>query len=341
MHCVIVGFGLQVPAACTLYDYSDDPKGDGETIAAKRINPYLVDAPNVVLSNRRVPICAVAEMVNGSKPTDGGHLLMTEAEKQSLLDLEPGAEKWIRPFLGSEEFINKIPRWCLWLVGISPAELRAMPEVYKRVQSVKAMRLNSTDAQTQKDADTPAQFQKIRQPESNYLLIPSVSSELRHYIPIGFLAADVVVSNLVYSVAGATPYHFAMLTSTMHNAWMRAVCGRLKSDYRYSNTIVYNNFPWPLDVADAKRTAIEAAGQAVLDARALYPDSSLADLYDPLTMPPELQKAHHAVDKAVDAAYGYKGDKADAPRVAFLFTLYERLTSLLPAAKVSKRRSPA
>lgn len=307
-------------------------------LVAKRINPYLVDAPDVVLINRRSPICAVPEMVFGNMSNDGGNLLLSDADKHALLAAEPEAAKWIRPFLGAEEFINKLPRWCLWLAGISPTELRALPETYKRVQAVKAIRLASTRQATQNLAATPYLFAEVRQPKSDYLTIPRTSSEMRLYVPIGYLPSLSIASDNLLTIQGATPYHFAVLTSTLHNAWMRAVCGRLKSDYRYSASIVYNNYPWPASVTAAQRSAIEAAGQSVLDARALYPDSSLADLYDPLAMPPELQKAHHAVDKAVDAAYGYKGDKSDAPRVAFLFALYQKFTSLLPVPKTVRRK---
>ena len=221
-----------------------------------------------------------------------------------------------------------------------------MSEVMKRVQAVKDMRLTSTDKQTQQDAGTPTLFQKIRQPASNYLLIPSVSSDRRSYVPIGFMDAKVIVSNLVYAVPDATLFHFGVMTSAMHNAFMRFTCGRLKSDFRYSNTIVYNNFPWPGFAGDALsdkyRNAIEQAAQCVLDARAQFADSSLADLYDPLTMPPALLKAHQKLDAAVDAAYlnsgGKKAYASDAERVAFLFELYQRITSLLPAAAAKKTR---
>jgi hypothetical protein len=299
-----------------------------------------------LLNKRRTPICAVPAMTNGSKPTDGGHLLLDDAEKESLVKAEPQVAQWIRPFMGAEEFINKTARWCLWLVDCPPKELRLMPEVMKRVQSVKAMRLASTDKQTQQDAGTPTQFQKIRQPASNYLLIPSVSSERRNYVPIGFIDAHVIVSNLVYAVPDATLFHFGVMTSSMHNAFMRFTCGRLKSDFRYSNTIVYNNYPWPgfagEPLRDKHRTAIEQAAQCVLDARAQFASSSLADLYDPLTMPPALLKAHQKLDTAVDTAYQPSGGKktyaTDAERVAFLLDLYQRITSLLPAPAAQKTR---
>lgn len=327
VHCVILGFGLKPPTQCTIFDYSEDAKGDGVRIEAKRINPYLVDASDVVLTKRGSPICAVPEMSFGSMPNDGGHLLLSDDEMHALVLAEPRARKWVRPFLGAEEFINGETRWCLWLKGISAAELRAMPEVYKRVQAVKASRLESPRLTTQELASTPYLFGEDRQPTEPYLLVPSVSSERREFVPIGFLQPDVVASNLALTVGGADLYHFAILCSTMHNAWLRAVGGRLKSDYRYSARIVYNNFPWP-ELSSEKRKTLESTGKAILDARALEPGSTLADFYDPLTMPPELRKAHTTNDKAVDIAYGYKGDKSDAERVAFLFRMYEKFTSL-------------
>jgi hypothetical protein len=348
VHCVIVGFGPEDQANKTIYEY-EDIKGLPHAVHAKHINAYLVDAPNVLLNKRRTPICAVPEMTNGSKPTDGGSLLLNDADKAALLALEPQAAKWIRPFLGAEEFINNIPRWCLWLVDCPPKELREMPEVMKRVHAVKVMRSESTDKHTQQDAAIPAQFQKIRQPVGNYLLIPSVSSERRSYVPIDFMDANVIVNNSVYALADATLFHFGIMTSAMHNAFMRFTCGRLESRFRYSNTIVYNNFPWPRfageELSDKHRHAIEHAAQCVLDARAQFAGSSLADLYDPLTMPPALLKAHQKVDTAVDAAYQPSGGKktyaTDAERVACLFDLYQRITSLLPAARPSKtKRQP-
>jgi hypothetical protein len=338
VHCVIIGFGMFDVDKKTIYEY-EDIRGEPHAVVAKNINPYLVDAPNMLLESRTRPISMVPEMVNGSKPTDGGNLLLSDDEKHELIATEPQAEKWLRPFFGSEEFINGIPRWCLWLKEISPAELREMPLVKQRVEAVKVMRLASKDAQTKKDATTPTLFQKIRQPTKPYLLIPSVSSENRRYIPIGYLKPEVIVSNLVYAISNATLYHFGILGSTMHNAWMRTTCGRLKSDYRYSNSIVYNNFPWPDEPTDKQRAVVEAAAQAVLDARAQFPQSSLADLYDPLTMPPALVKAHQALDRAVDACYRKAAFTNDAQRVEFLFERYQQLTSLLPSVSAKKKRS--
>jgi hypothetical protein len=349
VHCVIVGFGSENPAEKIIYEY-EDIKGVPHTVPAKHINAYLVDAPNVLLKKRRAPICLVPEMTNGSKPTDGGNLLMNDREKEALLAAEPEAARWIRPYLMGDEFINNISRWCLWLVDAPPAVLRAMPHVMKRVEAVRAMRSSSTDAQTKKDANNPTQFQKIRRPQTTrYLAIPKVSSERRQFIPIGYLDIEVICGDKIFFVDDASLFTFGVLTSTMHNAWMRYTCGRLKSDYSYSNTIVYNNFPWPgfagQQLSDKHSNAIEQAAQCVLDARTKFPSSSLADLYDPLTMPQVLLKAHQKLDAAVDAAYQPSGGKktyiTDAERVAFLFDLYQRITSLLPAARPSKtKRQP-
>ena len=355
VHVVIIGFSIQAvgagfkPAlssadtdankagykpAPTIYFY-DDIKGEPHAVSASNIKPYILDAPNMVVTARNAPLCDVPEMVNGSKPTDGGNLLLNQDERDELIRVEPQAEQYIRPFVGAEEFINNTARYCLWLVDCPPAELRQMPFVLKRVQAVQTMREASTDAQTQKDANTPTLFQKIRQPETNFLLIPSVSSENRQFVPVGYLQPMTIVSNLVYSVPNATLYHFGMLTATMHNAWMRTVAGRLKSDYRYSAGIVYNNYPWAKP-NDAQRAAIEQCAQAILDARAQHPDASLADLYDPRTMPPELTRAHAKLDKAVDTAYGYKGGANDAERVAFLFDLYQKMLGELTQLAVEK-----
>jgi hypothetical protein len=358
VHCVIVGFGLQDISNKTIYEY-DDIKGEPHAVKVGNINPYLVDAPDVVLENRTYPICAVSEMVYGSKPTDGGFLLLNELEKNNLIAIEPEAEKWIKPFLNADEFLNNTRRYCLWLVDCEPQNLREMPEVLKRVAAVKAMRLASTKVPTRKMANYPTVFAEIRQPQNYYLLVPAHTSENRAYIPLGYVSPDVICGNANFTIPSTTLTQFGILTSTMHNAWVRSVCGRLKSDFRYSAGIVYNNFPWPVIASDAvarqstdgttglprhdvprndkQIAAIEAAAQAVLDARAAHPQASLADLYDPLTMPANLLKAHQVLDKAVDAAYGYKGASTDAARVAFLFERYQAITSLLPAVGKARK----
>jgi len=338
VHCIIVGFALSEPKQCVIFDYGDNIKGEPVAIPARNINPYLVDAPNVILPSRTDTPPGFPQIIQGSKPVDSGNFLFTEAEKRAFLEVEPEAAKWLRPYIGGEELINGGQRWCLWLKGISPAELRAMPLVMERVRAVAETRLKSPTKSVQEFAAQPTLFTQDRQPDSDYLAVPEVSSENRRFIPIGFLSKKIVASNKLLTIASGTLYHFGILNSTMHNAWMRYVCGRLKSDYSYAPA-VYNNFPWPsVTPADKATPAIEAAAQAILDARALYPESSLADLYDPLSMPPELVKAHAALDRTVDAAYQYKGGKDDAARVAFLFERYQQLTSLLPVASARKSR---
>ncbi|QDL38361.1 class I SAM-dependent DNA methyltransferase [Rhodoferax sediminis] len=352
VHCVIIGFSPMQPERPTIFEY-DDVDGEPHAALANNINPYLVDAPDIVLPSRRDSICPVPPIVFGSMANDGGHLLMDDTEKTALLAECPSAAKWVRPFLGADEFINNIPRWCLWLKDCPPSELRIMPAVLIRINKVKAHREASTRAATHALAATPALFGEIRQPTGRYLLVPRHSSERREFIPIGFLPPNVIVGDANLCIPDAAPYHFGIMTSRMHMAWVKYVCGRIKSDYRYTNQIVYNNFPWPdfsfnQPVAHTGRSqaAIETAAQAVLDTRAQFPDSSLADLYDPLSMPPTLVKAHHQLDAAVDAAYalggGKKNYKNDAERVAYLFELYQRYTSLLPTDKAkSKRRARA
>ncbi len=338
VHCVIVGFGLNEPKQRTIFDYGDNIKGEPITINVRNINPYLVDAPNVILPSRTDTPPGLPQLIKGSQPTDGGHLIFTEAERAELLATEPQAEKWLRPYIGGEELINGGQRYCLWLKGISPAELRTMPKIMERVRAVAEMRLKSPTKSVQEFAAQPTLFTQDRQPDRNYLAVPEVSSEKRRFIPIGFLSSNIIASNQLRIIVGGALYHFGILCSTMHNAWSHYTCGRLESRYRYEPA-VYNNFPWP-DTSDKHHATIEAAAQAILDARALYPESSLADLYDPLSMPPELVKAHAALDKAVDAAYQYKGGKDDAARVAFLFERYQQLTSLLPTAPAKKTRKP-
>ncbi len=337
VHCVIIGFGAFDVEKKTIYEY-EDIRGEAHAVAVRNINPYLVDAPDVNLSNRRQPISRVPEIVFGNMPNDGGNLLMTDAEKHDLLLKEPAAEKFIRPFMSAKEFINNEPRWCLRLVGIAPHELRQLPEVSRRVQAVKQLREASERQATRELSAFPTLFGEIRQPANRYLAIPKTSSERRNFIPIAFLDASCIASTELFTIDAATFYHFGILTSTMHMAWVRYTCGRMKSDYRYSAGIVYNNFPWPDEPTDKQRATVEVAAQAVLDARAQFPQSSLADLYDPLTMPPALVKAHQALDRAVDACYRKSAFANDAQRVEFLFECYQQLTSLLPVEKKNKKR---
>jgi hypothetical protein len=350
VHCVIIGFGLEEVLDKTIYEYQDIA-GEPHPLKASNINPYLVNGPDVILAKRSAPLAAVSSMRYGSKPADGGHLLIATPEKEALLAAHPQLAPFIRRYMGAEDFLHNQIRWCFWLHDVSPGLLRGLPALQLRIANVQAFRAASSDANTRKWADFPALFQTNRQPTGNYLVVPEVSSELRRYLPIGYYGADVIASNTVYTVENASLFEFGLLCSSMHNAWMRYTAGRLKSDYRYSKDIVYNNFPWPTELlfSDQKeplapvksnKFAIETAAQAVLDARAQFPESSLADLYDPLAMPPTLLKAHQKLDAAVDKAYEFSGGKksykTDAERVAFLFELYQRLTSLLPSEKPKK-----
>ena len=332
VHCVIIGFALHDMPEKRLFDY-ETPQAEAHEIKAKNINPYLVDAADLVLSRRSSPLCAAPSLAYGSKPADGGNLLFSATERADFLNKEPAAAQYIKRFMGSEEFINNIERYCLWLADCPPDKLRKMPEVMGRVEKVKAMRLGSRKGPTRALADTPTVFTEMRQPTKDYLAIPEVSSESRKYIPIGFVSNSVIASNKLYTLSEPTVYQFAVLSSAMHMAWTRNVSGRLKSDYQYSAGIVYNNFPWPRAETAKQRQAIEEAAQAVLDARANYKDSSLADLYDPLTMPPDLVKAHRTLDAAVDAAYSKKKFLGDSDRVAFLFELYQQISSPLESKK--------
>jgi type I restriction-modification system DNA methylase subunit len=320
VHCVILGLSRVNRQHKFIYP-------DGQpAIEASNINPYLMDAPSVIIEDIHDPVSMVPRTAVGSFPTDGGNLVIAADEKDSFIENEPLASPFVRLYIGPEEFINNKKRYCLWLKDCSPAELRKMPSVLKRLEGVRQYRLSSSKLQTQKRADTPHLFAEIRQPESDYLLFPRTSSERRAYLPIGFMSADVIAGDTII-VPNATIYHFGVLESVLHMAWMRAFCGRLKSDYRYSGTLIYNNFPWPTPT-DTQKAKIEQTAQAILDARALYPDSSLADLYDELTMPPELRKAHRANDAAVLEAYGFPKDASESEIVARLFKMYQELTEI-------------
>ena len=333
VHCVIIGFSSINNSPKEKLIFEDN----GNVIHAESINAYFLDATNVFIESRKTPLCDVSEMVFGSMPNDGGNLIIKAEEYEGFIKKEPEAKKFVREFLGAEEFINGKKRYCLWLVEASPAELRHMPLVTARVEAVRKLRMESKREATKRLAYTPHLFGEIRQPNSgNYLLVPSVSSEKRRYVPIGFLPSETIASNLVLIIPNATLYEFGILTSIVHNAWMRAVCGRLESRYRYSVNIVYNNFPWPgvdaskrrEDGSDAwkRRLLIEQTAQAILDARAKYPDSTLADLYDETFMPADLRKAHQANDRAVMDAYGFDHNMTENQIVAELFKMYKNLT---------------
>ena len=337
VFCVIIGFGLQDVKTKRLFEY-EDIKGEPHEIKAQNINPYLVNAPDVFLERRSNSICEAPEILRGSDAVDGGNLIFTGEEKRQFIEKEPLAEKWMRPYFMGKDFINRIPRFCLWLVDCSPNELRKMPLVMDRIEAVRTMRSKSPTAGIRQAAERSAHFFNDKQPENSYLAIPVVSSEKRNYIPIGYLPPDHIAGNKLFTVRNATPYHFGIITSIMHMAWMRIVSGRLKSDYSYITGIVYNNFPWPKDPSEKQTADIGNKAQAVLDVRAQFPDSTLADLYDPLSMPPALQKAHQALDKTVDRAYRKTSFNNEAERVSFLFDLYQQYTAPLLPKKKPKRR---
>lgn len=326
VHCVIIGFSIALSTAPKKIYYSDRMQ------IANNINGYLLDADNIFVESRNTVLCDVPNIGIGNKPIDGGFYLFEKEEMEEFIRKEPQSKPYFREWYGSREFINRSPRYCLWLGNCSPAELRQMPECMKRIEAVRNYRLASPSAGTVKLADKPTRFHVENMPEDTYVVIPEVSSEKRRYIPMGFMTPDILCSNLVKIVPNANLYHFGVLTSNVHMAWVRAVCGRLKSDYRYSRDIVYNNFPW-CKPTEEQKTKIEKTAQAILDARALYPDCSLADLYDDLVMPSELRRAHQLNDKAVMEAYGFTKDteeyRSESACVATLMKMYqERILEL-------------
>lgn len=321
VHCVIVGFS-QVANPNQKKLYTSD-----RVQLVDNINAYLVNAEDVFIEARQTPLCNVPILQNGGKPTEGGFLILSEDEKDALIKSEPLAESFVRPYMMGKDFIDRKPRYCLWMVGVDPMILKKCPEVLKRIEQVREYRLKSPKAATKKKAETPMLFDEVRECTTDYVAIPKVSSERRRYVPIEYLSAKIIPGDKLFMMPGASLYELGILTSNVHMAWMRAVCGRLKSDYSYSNTIVYNNFPWP-DPTDAQKAKIEQTAQAILDARALYPESSLADLYDELTMPPELRKAHQNNDRAVMQAYGLSvKDTTESSCVAELMKLYQAKTA--------------
>lgn len=336
VHVVIVGFANYDVNDKKIFEY-DDIKGEPHEIKVKNINPYLVEGKDLVVLKRRTPISKVPEISFGSMPNDGGHFLFTEEEKQEFLKVEPKAEKFIKPLLSAHEFLNGKNRWCLWLKEANPSEVKELKEVVKRIDEVKKLRSESTREATQKLAAFPSLFGEDRQPVSDYILIPRHSSENRKYIPFGFFNTDFIASDSCLSIDKASIYNFGVLQSVMHMVWIKTVCGRIKSDYRYSNEIVYNNYPWPENPSEKQINTIEVAAQKVLDTRALFPNSSLADLYDPLTMPPALVKAHNELDKAVDHAYRTQAFASEAKRMEFLFDLYEKYTAAIVANQKPKK----
>lgn len=350
VHCVIIGFGMINKNQKFLYQYADI-NGEPKEVPATNINPYLVDGPDLIIPARAVSICNAPKMLWGNKPTDGGNLILSPEEKNAAIAQEPDLAKYIHTYISGGDFLNDIERYCLWLPEANPTDLRESSFLQNRLRKVQSMRSESAAQSTREYAKYPSLFRQISQPATDYLAIPEVSSERREYIPMAFFTPDIICSNTVQFIANATLYHFGILTSKMHMTWVRYTCGRLKSDFRYSKDIVYNNFPWPgcaktalaqslakdttkaasrngnrelpnTGISETHKVKIETAAQAVLTARTLFPQSSLADLYDPRTMPPQLRKAHDTLDRAVDQAYSYKENGSDPARIAFLFDLY-------------------
>jgi len=319
VHCVIVGFSA--------YDRKKSRyifESDGTVNLATNINPYLVNADNIFVANSSSALCNVPAINYGSFALDDGAYTIDEDEYNIIIQQDENCQQFLRPFIGARELLHSEKRYCVWLKNVNPKSMQSSPVIMEKVKKVKDWRSKSNRKNTVELAKTPTLFAEIRQPETPYLAIPTVCSEKRNYIPIMFLSPEIIASNQLYIVSNATLYHFGVLTSNIHMAWMRAVCGRLEMRYRYSSSIVYNTFPWP-EPTDIQKQAIEHAAQGVLDARALYPESSLADLYDPLTMPPELTKAHNGLDRAVKAAYGGKSFATEAERVADLMERYQNL----------------
>lgn len=337
VYCVIVGFANYDINDKRIFEY-EDIKGEPHELKAKNINPYLVDSKDLIIHKCANAICNVPKIKFGNQPIDGGHLLMTENEKHEALKSEPIIATYIRKYVGSVEYINNIPRYCLWLQNADVSTLRNSAFISDRLKNVRLFRQNSTRKDTRELADSPFKFAFVSHEESDYIIIPSVSSQRRKYIPIGFMPANIIASNLCLIVPKAKLFHFGVLTSQMHMAWVKHLCGRLKSDYRYSNSVVYNTFPWPENPNSRQILAIEEKVQKLLEVRKLFPKQSLADLYDPLTMPIELSKAHGELDKAVDLAYRSQPFTSEANRMEFLFGLYEKYTAdLFTKEKMGKR----
>jgi N-6 DNA Methylase len=340
VHCVIIGFGLQEVAIKRLF-YYDTPQSEAREQIVASISPNLRELVLPLLLPRSTPLCAVPTMTYGSKPVDGGHFLLSNKEKEALIAAEPLAQAVIRPFVGAKEFLTNQPRWCLWLVDADPELLKQLPLVQARVKQVQQMRQQSSKSATAKLAVWPTVFAENRQPQTDYLLLPLHFSYRRDYLPLGFLTANWIAGNSCATLAGATNYHFGVLSSGMHRAWVDAICGRLKSDTRYSVSLVYNNFPWPMSPSKQQQEAVAVAAQAVLAARAEFAATPLATLYDPMIMPAALLTAHQVLDRAVDRCYRRLPFVDEAARVAYLFQLYEQYhASLFPALQLSRRQNP-
>ncbi len=328
VYCVIIGLSKEATEKRRLFDYVS-PDGESQEVSVPRLNAYLVDGPWVLVENRSKNIFGMPEMMYGSKPTDGGHFLFTDEEKQQFLAAEPAAKKYVKPFLSTKEYLNGRKRWVLWLVGADPTDVSRLPFVKQRIQAVAAFR-KASKAKTTREYPYPTLFRQVTQPKTNFILIPGHTSERRDYIPFGFFSKNDIVGNSCFALPTTTVVHFCVIQSAMHMAWVKAVCGRLESRFRYSKDIVYNNFPWP-EMSDKQTLKLEGLGNAILVARALYPNATPADLYDPTSMPAELRNAHRALDRAVDRRYRKEAFTSDRDRVEHLFDMYERLTAPLGA----------
>jgi hypothetical protein len=337
VYCVIIGFATYDINEKKLFIY-ENIKGEAEQTFVKNINPYLVQGSDIVVLPQSNTICVAPKIIFGSMPNDKGNLLMSEDEKNDYLKLEPKGAKYIREFTGGAEFIRNIKRYCFWLVN-ADSDISKLPILKSRIQNVYNYRIKSTRKATRNLANFPTLFGEIRQPESEYILIPNLSSGLRKYIPIGFKDSNTIASNLALIIPKANKYHFGILTSSMHMIWVRNTCGMLSTSLRYSNSIVYNNYPWPKDPSEKNKKKVEEIAQKVLDTRDQFPNSSLADLYDPLTMPPALVKAHQELDKAVDLCYRPQPFKTETARIEFLFDLYSEYTSGMFKEEKKKKRS--
>jgi hypothetical protein len=326
VYCVIIGFANFETSFKRIFEY-EDIKGEAHEIKAKNINPYLIDAKDFLIEKRRKPICNVPEIAFGSMPNDGGNLLLEDKEKILLTENDNILSKYIRPLISGQEFLNGEKKWCLWLENFNPTEISKSKELVNRINKVKELRSNSTREATKKLALFPYSFGEIRQPKTDYIFIPLTSSENRKIIPMGFFDENSIANNTGSVIENSNLYHFGILQSSMHMSWVNTVCGRLESRYRYSNEIVYNNYPWPENPTEKQIKSIEEKAQNVLDVRASFSNSSLADLYNPLTMPPALVKAHNELDKAVDAAYSKQNFSTESKRMEFLFELYEKYTA--------------
>jgi len=322
VHVVMVGFASFDTTNKRIFEY-EDIKSDAHEKIVKNINPYLVEGDDIVIEKRRKSLCDVPNISFGSMPNDGGNFLLTDEEKEELIKNEPLCEKYIKPLLSAREFLNGKNRWCLWLEELNPNDLKSMPLVKQRIENVRKLRAESTREATKKLAEYPTLFGELRQPEDNYILIPRVSSSNRNYVPMGFFNNNYIASDTCLSISNGTLFLFGILTSSIHMIWLNYIGGRIKSDYRYSNELVYNNYPFPKNVTEKQKSAVEEKAQNVLNIRASFNDCSLADLYDPLSMPPNLKKAHQELDRAVDNCYGTKSFKNDKERIEFLFGLYE------------------